>query len=138
VDPQAQPLADAVRDATGGAGADVTFEVTGSQAALTTLGDATRMGGKVAIVGFHQGGTRELPLGAWNWMAFEIVNAHFRDVPEIMRGMRAGMRLLTSGRLRLDDLVSHRFALEDVNAAFATAVERPAGFVKATVAMDAR
>jgi threonine dehydrogenase-like Zn-dependent dehydrogenase len=89
----------------------------------------------VAIVGFHQGGVRELPLGAWNWMAFEIVNAHFRDQAEILRGMRAGMRLLTSGRLALDDLVSHRFALDDVNAAFATAAERPEGFVKATVAM---
>jgi len=135
VNPLAESLADAVREATDGAGADVAFEVTGSQAALATIGDATRMSGKVAIVGFHQGGARELPLGAWNWMAFEIVNAHFRDVQEIMRGMRAGMRLLTSGRIALDDLVSHRFALEDVNAAFATAVERPEGFVKATVAM---
>jgi L-iditol 2-dehydrogenase len=135
VNPLGESLADAVREATEGAGADVAFEVTGSQAALATIGDATRMSGKVAIVGFHQGGARELPLGTWNWMAFDIVNAHFRDMREIMRGMRAGMRLLTSGRIALDDLVSHRFALEDVNTAFATAAERPEGFVKATVAM---
>jgi threonine dehydrogenase-like Zn-dependent dehydrogenase len=135
VDVRGESLADAVRAATHGAGVDVAFEVTGAQAALVSLGDVTRMSGKVAIVGYHQGGMRELPLGAWNWMAFEIVNAHFRDVEEILRGMRAGMRLLTSGRLTLDDLVSHRFALEDVNAAFATAVEKPAGFVKATVTM---
>jgi L-iditol 2-dehydrogenase len=133
VDVRATPLPEAVEDETGGAMADLAFEVTGAQAALTTLGDVTRMGGKVAIVGFHQGGTRELSLAAWNWMAFEIVNAHFRDVATIMRGMRTGMRLLTSGRVALDDLVTHRFALEDVNAAFATAVEKPPGFVKATV-----
>ena len=116
--------------------ADVAFEVTGVQPALETLGDVTRMGGKVVIVGFHQGGTRELPLGAWNWMAYEIVNAHFRDVATIMRGMRQGMRLLTSGRIALDDLVTHRFGLEDVNEAFAVAVEKPPGFVKATVTMS--
>jgi L-iditol 2-dehydrogenase len=87
------------------------------------------------IVGFHQGGVRELPLGAWNWMAYEIVNAHFRDVGTIMRGMRQGMRLLTSGRITLDDLVTHRFGLDRVNEAFATAVEKPPGFVKATVTM---
>jgi 2-desacetyl-2-hydroxyethyl bacteriochlorophyllide A dehydrogenase len=116
--------------------ADVAFEVTGVQPALETLGDVTRMGGKVVIVGFHQGGTRELPLGAWNWMAYEIVNAHFRDVATIMRGMRQGMRLLTSGRIALDDLVTHRFALDQVNEAFAVAVEKPAGFVKATVTME--
>jgi 2-desacetyl-2-hydroxyethyl bacteriochlorophyllide A dehydrogenase len=116
--------------------ADVAFEVTGVQPALETLGDVTRMGGKVVIVGFHQGGTRELPLGAWNWMAYDILNAHFRDVPTIMRGMRQGMRLLTSGRVTLGDLVTHRFALDEVNEAFAVAVEKPPGFVKATVTME--
>jgi L-iditol 2-dehydrogenase len=135
VDVRSESLADAVRDETG-VGADVSFEVTGAQAALSTLGDVTRMSGKVAIVGFHQGGNRELPLAAWNWMGFQILNAHFRDIDAIMRGMRAGMRLLTSGRLDLGDLVTHRFGLEDVNLAFATAVEKPPGFVKATVSME--
>ena len=136
VDVRNESLVDVVRDETDGVGADVSFEVTGAQAALSSLGDVTRMSGKVAIVGYHQGGTRELPLAAWNWMAFQIVNAHFRDVGTIMRGMRAGMRLLTSGRLSLDDLITHRFALEQVNEAFATAVEKPEGFVKATVTME--
>jgi len=133
VDVRGESLADAVWEATGGAGADVSFEVTGTQSGLSSLADATRMSGKVAIVGFHQGGTRELPLGAWNWMAFEVVNAHFREMATIVRGMRAGMRLLISGRLSLAELVTHRFGLEDVNAAFATAVEKPPGFVKAVV-----
>jgi L-iditol 2-dehydrogenase len=117
--------------------ADVAFEVTGVQPALDALGEVTRMGGKVVIVGFHQGRPRELSLGAWNWMAYEILNAHFRDVSVIMRGMRQGMRLLTSGRITLDDLVTHRFDLARVNEAFATAVEKPPGFVKATVTMEA-
>jgi L-iditol 2-dehydrogenase len=137
VDVGHESLAEAVAEATDGVGADVTFEVTGAEAALAGLADVTRMSGKVAIVGFHQGDARRLPLGAWNWMAFEIVNAHFRDVATIMRGMRAGMRLLTSGRLALDDLVTHRYRLEDVNEAFAVAVEKPPGFVKATVRMEA-
>jgi L-iditol 2-dehydrogenase len=136
VDVRGESLADAVGEETAGAGADVAFEVTGAQAALLALGEVTRMGGKLAIVGFHQGGSRELPLAAWNWMAFEIINAHFRDLATIMRGMRAGMRLLTSGRLALDDVVSHRFALEQVNDAFAVAVEKPPGFVKATIRME--
>ena len=116
-----------------GLDADVTFEVTGAEAGLLAAGDATRMSGKLAIVGYHQGEPRAIPLGHWNWMAFQILNAHFRDVDTIMRGMRTGMRLLTSGRLRLDDLVTHRFPLAQVNRAFAVAAEKPAGFVKATV-----
>jgi threonine dehydrogenase-like Zn-dependent dehydrogenase len=43
------------------------------------------------------------------------------------------MRLLTSGRLSLDGLVTHRFSLSDVNEAFRVAHAKPTGFVKSTV-----
>src|SRR3954454_17475173 len=134
VDVRSESLVDVVRERTGGSMADVTFEVTGVQGPLSVMGDVTRMSGKLAIVGYHQGGTRALPLAQWNWMAFDVRNCHFREVATIMRGMRIGMRLLTCGRLRLDDLVTHRYGLDDVNEAFATASRKPEGFVKATVA----
>jgi threonine dehydrogenase-like Zn-dependent dehydrogenase len=114
-------------------GADITFEVTGVQGPLRDAGDATRMAGKVVIVGYHQGGDRELPIGSWNWKALHIVNAHFREIATIMRGMRIGMRLLSSGRVQIDDLVTHRFDLGQVGDAFQVAVDKPAGFLKSTV-----
>jgi L-iditol 2-dehydrogenase len=128
-----ESLPDRVMELTGGAGADMTFEVTGVPAVLPLLGEVTRMSGTVVIAGYHQGEAREIPLGRWNWMAFRIVNAHFREVSTILRGMRMGMRLLTSGRVSLDGLVTHRFPLERIDEAFRTALEKPAGFVKATV-----
>jgi L-iditol 2-dehydrogenase len=132
----AENLSERVKELTEGKGADASFEVTGAQAPLQMLGEVTRMSGKVVIVGFHQGGTREINLGYWNWMAFQILNAHFRDLATIQRGMRVGMRLLTSGRLSLDGLVSHCFPLADVNQAFCVAHEKPEGFVKSTVIAD--
>jgi L-iditol 2-dehydrogenase len=135
VDVARESLAEAVARETDGAGADVSFEVTGVQGPLGVLGDVTRMSGKIAIVGYHQGGDRSLPLARWNWMAFEIVNAHFRDRATILRGMRVGMRLLTSGRVALDELVTHRYPLEDIRSAFETAHAKPDGFVKATVSV---
>jgi threonine dehydrogenase-like Zn-dependent dehydrogenase len=133
VDVTRTSLPDVVRSLTDGRGADITFECTGTQAALTAAGDTTRMSGKVALVGFHQGASREIPLSYWNWMAFTIVNAHFRDVATIMRGMSIGMRLLAAGELSMDGLVTHRFRLEQINDAFATLRDKPDGFVKAVV-----
>lgn len=133
VDITQENLPERVKELTEGRGADASFEVTGVQAPLQMLGDVTRMSGKVVIVGYHQGGLRQINLAYWNWMAFQILNAHFRDVQVIQRGMRIGMRLLTSGRLSLDGLVTHRFPLADVNEAFRIAHEKPAGFVKSTV-----
>ena len=128
-------LPEAVKALTDGQGADVSFEVVGAQAPLNLLGDVTRMSGKVVIVGFHQGEPRQIPLGYWNWMAFQILNAHFREEAMILRGMRIGMRLLTSGRLNLADLVTHRFPLNEINKAFLAAHEKPEGFVKSTIVM---
>jgi L-iditol 2-dehydrogenase len=136
VNPATDSLAEIVKASTGGRGADVTFEVTGAQAALVESGNVTRMSGTIAIVGYHQGANREIPLGYWNWMAFRIANAHFREVTTIMRGMRIGMRLLTSGRISLDDLVTHRFPLTEIDRAFETAVAKPPGFAKATVIVN--
>jgi 2-desacetyl-2-hydroxyethyl bacteriochlorophyllide A dehydrogenase len=133
VDPVRESLVDRVRELTDGKGVDTTFEVTGVQQAIDPISDVTRMSGTVVITGYHQGEPRRIPLGQWNWMAFRIVNAHFREVGTILRGMRMGMRLLTSGRVRLDELVTHRYPLERIDEAFRTAVDKPEGFVKATV-----
>jgi 2-desacetyl-2-hydroxyethyl bacteriochlorophyllide A dehydrogenase len=131
-----ESLPEAVKALTDGQGADVSFEVVGAQAPLNLLGDVTRMSGKVVIVGYHQGEPRQIPLGYWNWMAFQILNAHFREEATILRGMRIGMRLLTSGRMTLEDLVTHRFQLNDINQAFLAAYEKPEGFVKSTIVME--
>lgn len=128
-----ESLPEAVKELTDGRGADASFEVTGAQAPLLALGDITRMSGKVVIVGYHQGGRRKIPLAQWNYMAFQLVNAHFREEATIMRGMRIGMRLLTAGRLELEGLVTHRYTLPDIGDAFAVARDKPAGFVKSTV-----
>ncbi|MDW5327981.1 zinc-binding dehydrogenase [Plantactinospora sp. KLBMP9567] len=136
VDVRHESLAEVVGELTGGRGADLTFECTGGQAALDAVGEVTRMSGRIVLVGFHQGRPRQINLAHWNWMAFGIVNAHYRDVGTIMRGMTVGMRLLVSGAVSLRTLVTHRFGLEEVDAAFRAARDRPPGFAKATVTFD--
>ncbi len=136
VDVTSESLPDVVRELTGGRGADLTFECTGTQGALSSIGGVTRMSGTLVLVGFHQGPPREIPLAFWNWMAFSIVNAHFREVATIMRGMTIGTRLLESGAIHLGPLVTHRFGLEQIGAAFTTMVDKPDGFAKATVVLD--
>jgi len=135
VDGSQESAAEVVAAITGGRGADVTFEVTGVQGGLDQISDVTRMSGKVVLVGFHQGADRTIPLGHWNWMAYDLRNAHFREVSTIMRGMDVGGRLLTAGRLDLASLVTHRFELDDIATAFAAAVSKPDGFVKAVVTL---
>jgi threonine dehydrogenase-like Zn-dependent dehydrogenase len=126
-------LTDAVGDLTDGVGADISIEATGTQAALSSLADVTRMSGTVVIAGYHQGEPRQLDLATWNWKAFRIANAHFRDVAVIMHGMRRAGRLLASKRIAMEPLVTHRFPLDRIDQAFGAALQKPHGFVKAVV-----
>jgi L-iditol 2-dehydrogenase len=126
-------VAGTVADLTDGRGVDVTIEATGTQAALASIANLTRMSGTVTIAGYHQGPPRSIDLAVWNWKAFRIVNAHFRDVGVIMDGMRAAGRLLTSKRISMAPLVTHRYPLARIAEAFDTAVDKPDGFVKAVV-----
>jgi L-iditol 2-dehydrogenase len=128
-----EDLAEAVAELTDGHLADVCFECTGTQAALDSIGAVTRMSGKVVLVGFHQGPPRSVPLGFWNWMAYDIRNAHFREMSTILHGMDVGARLLRAGIVDLSPHVTHRFELNDIAEAFDTALAKPEGFVKATV-----
>jgi L-iditol 2-dehydrogenase len=133
VDTSTESLPHVVEEITDGRGADVTYEVTGIERGLVLAGEVTRMSGKLCIVGYHQGGTRSIPLADWNWMAFDLVNAHFRDIDTIMRGMRIGMRLVNAGRLDAARLVTGSFSLDEIGRAFETAAAKPDGFVKAVV-----
>lgn len=131
-----ESLVDAVADITNGRGADLTYEVTGIQAGLDLAGETTRMSGKLCIVGYHQGAPRSIPLGRWNWMAFQIVNAHFRPVETIMSGMRKGIELVNAGVLDVSSLRTNVYRLDDLAEAFEAAVAKPNGFVKAVVEMS--
>jgi L-iditol 2-dehydrogenase len=136
VNTNAESLADVVHELTAGRGADVAFEVTGSNAGLDLAGDVTRMSGKLCIVGYHQGERRSVDLGRWNWMGFQIVNAHFRSIDTIMAGMRAGMRLVDAGAIDVAPLASNMYPLSALAAAFEVATLKPPGFVKAIIEPD--
>jgi len=133
IDTSKESLDEFVKDLTNGRGADLTYEVTGVNQALQLAGTVTRMSGKVCIVGYHQGGQREISLGKWNWMAFQIINAHFRSVETIMAGMRAGMRLVNAGVLDASALVTDVYPLARISDAFEAATTKRQGFVKAVI-----
>jgi L-iditol 2-dehydrogenase len=136
VDTSSEDLGGYISEFTEDRGADISFEVTGTNGGLELAEAATRMSGKLCIVGYHQGGTRQIRLGYWNWMAFSIVNAHFRDRGVILAGMRTGLRLLSAGALDPTPLLFNVFSFHHVEEAFRAAEAKTPGFVKAVVRLD--
>jgi threonine dehydrogenase-like Zn-dependent dehydrogenase len=125
-----------IKKFTNGRGADVCFEVGGVEATLNLAAELCRMEGKLVIFGYHPGPRKIKDLGYWNWMAFDIINAHFRDIKTILNGTSVGMDLLNSGKLNMAPLITHTFPLEKIEDAFKAAKEKPKGFIKAVIKME--
>jgi threonine dehydrogenase-like Zn-dependent dehydrogenase len=133
LNPQKENIKQHINRITGGKGVDVAFEVGGNQSTLDLTADILRMEGTLVIFGYHPGQRVIHDLGYWNWMAFHIVNAHFRDIHTILRGSDIGIRLLNQQKIDLKPLMTHIYPLDEINTAFEAAYHKPKGFVKAVI-----
>ena len=116
---------------------DVVIEVTGLQTPLDIATQLTATRGRLVIAGYHQDGSRQIDMQLWNWRGIDVINAHERDAQVYVEGMREAARLVESGALPLDVLITHVFPIRAAAEAFKYAVDRPDGFLKAAVVTDA-
>jgi threonine dehydrogenase-like Zn-dependent dehydrogenase len=117
-------------------GFDVVVEASGTQAGLTLAGELVRAHGVLSILGYHQGGDRQVNVGMWNWKAIDVVNAHVRRPADLMESMRIGLELTAAGLIDLGVLVTHTYGLDQVDAAYTDLQSKPSGFMKAIIRPD--
>jgi S-(hydroxymethyl)glutathione dehydrogenase/alcohol dehydrogenase len=117
VDPADGPVAEQVRALTEGRGADHVLEVVGSPDLMVEALAATRRGGTTVLVGTPPAGSTvtfdafALHHDAKRLMGCTYGSAHVRS------DFQRWADLAGSGRLDLGATISHRFPLDDVNAA---------------------
>jgi threonine dehydrogenase-like Zn-dependent dehydrogenase len=112
---------------------DIVIEAAGKQWPLDLSAEITAERGRLIIAGYHQDGARQVNMQLWNWRGLDVINAHERDPEIYLRGMTAALEAIIAGRLDPRPLYTHRYSLNEIGEAFETAVNRPAGFLKALV-----
>jgi len=126
-DPKA--VLDAVHRATGGRGVDLAVVATGWPAAVTLTAQLPRRGGTLNLFGLPESGSRlDVDLQQLYLRGLRVVPTYAtteRDIADVHA-------LVTAGRLRLKDLVSHQFPLDQIGPAFAQA-GRPEEALKVVV-----
>jgi threonine dehydrogenase-like Zn-dependent dehydrogenase len=75
----------------------VVVEASGTQPGLDLAGKLVRAHGVLSILGYHQGGPRQVDVGMWNWKAIDVVNAHVRRRADLLESMRIGLELEAEG-----------------------------------------
>jgi L-iditol 2-dehydrogenase len=127
VDFTAEDAVAAVRERTGGRGADSVLECSGDADAVGQSLEMLRRGGRVAVVGIPLADAA-IPVKRLVLDELDLVGvrAAAGEMPEVMA-------LAAAGRLRLGALVTHRFALEDFAEAYRVFTERVDGALKVIV-----
>jgi threonine dehydrogenase-like Zn-dependent dehydrogenase len=114
-------------------GIPVVVEASGTQSGLDLAGEMTAVHGTLSILGYHQGGLRNVNMELWNWKAITVINAHERRNKVHIECMKAGLELIRQKRLNMKGLITHIFSLEEVDKAFKALIEKPSGFIKAVI-----
>ncbi|SEG87026.1 2-desacetyl-2-hydroxyethyl bacteriochlorophyllide A dehydrogenase [Actinacidiphila yanglinensis] len=131
---RAGKVAEAIRDLTGGRGADVAVEISGAYPALHEALRSVAVGGRVVASGFYQGDGAGLRLGdEFHHNRVQLVCSQIGGVPPqlshrwtVERLQRTFLDLVARGRVDTGALVSHRVPVADAADAYALLDERPA------------
>jgi len=118
IDPAQGDPVEQVRARTGGRGADYAFEVIGHPATILQAYEATRKGGVAVVVGVAPE-EAEVSLNAVGLMrtARTLMGTAYGNARPAVDFPRL-LDLFRAGRLKLRELISHRFTLDQVNEAF--------------------
>jgi len=128
IDGTAGDPAATVRERTGGLGADVVLECAGVPATVEAALRMLRRGGRCAAVGIP---TQDLPIPMQRLVLDELELVGCRATAGEMRHV---MPLVEQGRIRVRELITHRFGLRDYAAALATFNDPASGAIKIIVA----
>jgi 2-desacetyl-2-hydroxyethyl bacteriochlorophyllide A dehydrogenase len=134
LDARADAVAELVREATEGRGADVAIEISGAYRALHEALRSVAVGGRVVASGFYQGEGAGLRLGdEFHHNRVQLICSQIGGVPPqlserwtVERLQRTFLRLVADGLVDTKSLVSHVVPVEDAADAYTLLDERPA------------
>jgi L-iditol 2-dehydrogenase len=127
-DPGADDVVHGIKDRTGGEGADVAFEIAGSNSATVQAVQALRPGGTLVLVGYWKADEVTLP-----GITAMRKGLTIRFTRRMKNTFPRAIELVRRGQVNLSALVSHEFPLRQVAEAFARAEERVPDIIKAVV-----
>ena len=119
-----------VRARTGGSGVEVAIECSGAPEAVGQCVEMVRKGGRVDVIGIPLEDAR-LPMPRMVLDEIDVVGVR-ASAGEMPRAIE----LAADGRIRLRELITHRYALEDFADAYAAFTERRDGALKVIVRPD--
>ena len=128
--PESVPDKYLLMDYKGKNGVDIVIECTGKEEAFALAIKLLKCHSILSIVGYHQGGLRNVDLQMLNRKATDIINAHEKRIDFKMNCMDIGMKLVEKGQLKVKDLMTHYYNIDDIDMAFKDFEKKSKGYIK--------
>lgn len=122
VNPQTEDIKSAVAAFTGGAFADVVFEVSGTAVGVATMTELARVRGRIVLVAIHSS-PRPIDLFRFFWRELRLQGVRVYE-PE---DFEEAISLVSQGGLAVDRLITQISPLDDVQHLFEAIDRNPAG-----------
>lgn len=120
LNPKETDVAKTIHDATGGKGADVVFEVSGSQPGVDLMTAAAATRGRIVMVAIHA--TKpQIDMFQFFWRELDLLGARVY-LPQDYDG---AMALLAKGVVDCDSFITDIQGLDDIQGAFETLTQNP-------------
>ena len=113
IDPQQTAPVEAIQEATGGLGVDVAAEFVGLQETIAQCVESVVMGGRVVIAGLGADPISIVPPTEFVRKGISFLGSYGFT----KRNIEQLVQLAASGRLNLEESITHTFPLEEVNTA---------------------
>lgn len=120
LNPKEVDVAQAMSDATGGKGADVVFEVSGTQPGVDLMTAAAATRGRIVMVAIHAS-KPQIDLFQFFWREIEMIGARVYEAVDY----DASLDLLAGGDIDAASFITDVAALTDIEAAFKSLTQNP-------------
>ncbi|MCC6065692.1 MAG: zinc-binding dehydrogenase [Thermofilum sp.] len=115
-----------------GGGFDIVIEATGSPKGVEVATKLARRRGRLCIFSFHP-----LPvpvdLAAWDSKGLEVIMTNPNRAEDMRPNLRLAMRMLGRGVFKMEKLVTHKWPLSEIQAAFEYASKKPRDYIKGVI-----
>jgi len=124
INPKKENVVDIIKNRTKGYGADVVIELAGSPDATRTGFSSLRKSGRICIIGLH---SQEVSLDFVNNVTYKEAEVYGVTGRVMFDSWYVAENLIQSGKMRIRDVITHEFSLDETEKAIRTAQEGKCG-----------
>lgn len=123
INPIKENLSERVSELTGESMIDCLFEVSGSQAAVSSMTEVVNVRGRIVMVAIHGGGPRQIDLFKFFWSEIELLGARLYEEEDY----EEAIQVAASGHIPFEKLITKISPLSDIQSVFEEIDQNPAG-----------